>query len=145
MFAALPLLVLPVAVYNLIVATLIRGGFSPHAPRSTAALDRFTRPLFDVPTATGGSWPVASGDLLVFVSLVLLFIELLKSTTSHRVAIINHSLSMLLFIVCLVEFLLFPGFATPTFFMLTSMVLLDVLAGFIVTIAASRRDIDFNS
>jgi uncharacterized membrane protein len=49
---------------------------------------------------------------------------------------------MVLFIVCLVEFLLFPAFATSTFFLLMLMVLLDVLAGFIVTIVASRREID---
>ena len=49
---------------------------------------------------------------------------------------------MILFIICLVEFLLFRAFATSAFFLLTTMVLLDVLAGFIVTIVASRRDID---
>ena len=145
MFAALPLLALPVAVYNLIVAVLVSGGFNPHAPRSTAALDRFAKPLFHVPTATGGSWPVGAGDLLIFVSLVLLFVELLKSTTSHRVAIINHSLSMLLFIVCLVEFLLFPAFANAAFFLVTTMVLLDVLAGFIVTIISARKDLEFGA
>jgi hypothetical protein len=84
------------------------------------------------------------GDLLLAGALVVLFIELLKSTTSRQVAIINHSLSMVLFIVCLVEFLLFPAFSTSAFFLLTLMVLLDVLAGFIVTIVASRREIDFN-
>ena len=81
--------------------------------------------------------------MLVFAALIILFIELLKATTSRRIAIINHSLSMVLFIVCLVEFLLFPAFATSTFFLVTLMVLLDVLAGFIVTIVAARRDIDF--
>ena len=74
---------------------------------------------------------------------MVLFVELLKSTTSRRIAIINHSLSMVLFILCLVEFLLFPAFATSTFFLITLMVLLDVLAGFIVTIVAARRDVDF--
>ena len=89
-------------------------------------------------------WPVSLGDLLLAASLVVLFIELLKSTTSRSAAIINHSLSMVLFIGCLVEFLLLPAFATSTFFLLTLMVLLDVLAGFIVTIVAARRDVDFN-
>ena len=77
-------------------------------------------------------------------ALVVLFVELLKSTTSPQAAIINHSLSMILFIGCLVEFLLFPAFATSIFFLLMLMVLLDVLAGFIVTIVASRREIDFH-
>ena len=82
-------------------------------------------------------------DLVLGLALVVLFVEPLKSTTSQKVAIINHSLSMILFVVCLVEFLLAPAFATSTFFLLTLMVLLDVLAGFIVTIVSARRDIDF--
>ena len=55
-------------------------------------------------------------------------------------ALINHVLSMLLFVTCLLELLLTPAFATSTFFLLTLMVLLDVLSGFIVTVAAMRRD-----
>ena len=137
MFAALPLLVLPVLFYNILVAATLEGGL-----QSRVADSRMGQNLFTLPMTSGGEWAVTFGDLIVFVSLVILFIELLKSTTSRRVAIINHSLSMLLFIVCLVEFLLFRSCATSSFFLLMSMVLLDVLAGFIVTIVASRRDID---
>lgn len=134
MFAALPLLALPVIFYNVLAATY---GF--HA---TDAGARMIAPVFSLPTASHVRWSVGMGDAIIFLSLVILFIELLKSTTSRRIAIINHSLSMILFIVCIVEFLLFPAFATSAFFLLTSMVLLDVLAGFIVTIVASRREID---
>ncbi|MEC8456342.1 MAG: hypothetical protein VXZ43_05480, partial [Pseudomonadota bacterium] len=74
--------------------------------------------------------------------LILLFFELVKSTSSQRVAIVNHALSMVLFIIVLVEFLLIRGFATSTFFLIVVMILLDVLAGFIVTIIASRKDFD---
>jgi len=139
MFAAFPLLALPVLVYNLIALTL-QGGFA-----SQAATGRFGEPLFTVAMTSGAPWPVSLADLLLAGALVVLFIELLKSTTSRRIAIINHSLSMILFIVCLVEFLLAPAFATSVFFLLTVMVLLDVLAGFIVTIVAARRDIDMGA
>lgn len=138
-FAALPLLAIPVAAYNLIAAFMMTGGL-----RSMQAQDRMDQALLNVPTASGGIWVVQLGDLLVFASLVILFIELLKSTTSRNVAIVNHLLSMLLFLVCLIEFLLLQGFATSVFFLITTMVLLDVLAGFIVTIVASRRDIDLS-
>ena len=100
--------------------------------------------LFRVPMTSGASWSVSVGDLILFLSLILLFVELLKSTSSQQVAIVNHALSMLLFVVCLVEFLLMPGFADSVFFLILTMVLLDVLAGFIVTIIASRRDFDLN-
>ncbi len=137
MFAALPLLALPVLAYNL-VALAMPGLF--HA---VDAGTRLSAPLFSFRMTSDVDWQVSLGDVLLAVGLVVLFIELLKSANSRRVAIINHSLSLVLFVVCLVEFLLFPAFATSTFFLLTLMVLLDVLAGFIVTIVAARRDVDF--
>jgi hypothetical protein len=137
MFAALPLLALPVVLYNVLVMTM--GGF--HS-LDTAA--RLSAPLFTVKAASHAAWVVSQGDLLLMGALVVLFVELLKSATSHQAAIINHSLSMILFIACLVEFLVLPAFATSVFFLLMLMVLLDVLAGFIVTIVASRREIDFH-
>jgi hypothetical protein len=51
-------------------------------------------------------------------------------------------LSMGLFIVCLIEFLLLRSFASPTFFLLTAIVLLDAMAGMVVTIVSARRDFD---
>lgn len=138
MFAAFPLLALPVLLYNLLVLT-IAGGYA-----SADAQARMAGQLFTIHTASRAVWSISISDLLLAAALVVLFVELLKSTTSRQVAIINHSLSMVLFIVCLVEFLLFPAFATSAFFLLTLMVLLDVLAGFIVTIVAARREIDFH-
>jgi hypothetical protein len=113
--------------------------------RTTSAQDQLAQPLFSVRMASSATWSVGLGDVLLMAGLVLLFVELLKSTSSQRVAIVNHALSMVLFIVCLVEFLLFGAFATSTFFLITLMVLLDVLAGFIVTIVASRRELDLTS
>lgn len=129
MIAALPLLALPVLVYNLVAVAGGAAGLSVN--------------LFTVRMASGADWPVNAGDLLLAGSLVVLFVELLKSTNSRRAAIVNHGLSMLLFVVCLVELLLAPAFATSVFFLITLMVLLDVLAGFIVTILAARRDVEF--
>lgn len=137
MLAAFPLLALPALIYNLVALT-VGGGFPAQAAQA-----RMSDPLFMIHMPTGVDWPVGLGDLLLAGSLVVLFVELLKSTTSRRLAIINHSLSVLLFIACLVEFLLLPAFATSTFFLIIVMVLLDVLAGFIVTIVSARRDIDF--
>jgi hypothetical protein len=138
MFAAFPLLALPVLLYNLVLLSM-KGGL--RAPDAAAQL---TQPLFTIRMTSGGGWPVSLGDLFLGAALVVMFIELLKSTNSRNVAIVNHSLSMILFVICLVEFLLLQGFSTSVFFLLTLMVLLDVLAGFIVTIVASRRDIDLH-
>jgi hypothetical protein len=135
-FAAVPLLILPVAVYNLLALTLA-GGFA-----STAVNARLTAALFQLRTAPGGIWPVSVADLLLAASLVILFVDLIKSTHDRRVAIVNHALSMALFVGCLAEMLLAAAFANSTFFLITLMVLLDVLAGFILSIAASRREAD---
>ncbi len=95
-----------------------------------------------LPSATV-HWVVSFGDLLILLSLILLFVELLKSTSTGTAAIFNHALSMLVFIICLVEFLLHPAFATSAFFIILVMALLDVLAGVVVTIIAARRDVEF--
>lgn len=139
MLIAIPLLVVPVVIYNLVV--LFGGTASDAAVGQVSVLGEV---LFRVPMTSGAVWSISVGDLILFLSLILLFVELLKSTSSQRVAIVNHALSMVLFVVCLVEFLLLPGFAGSVFFLILTMVLLDVLAGFIVTIIASRRDFDMN-
>ena len=136
MFAAAPLLLLPVAAYNLFVLTL-GGGWRIHDAHA-----RLVAPLFQLTTAPGGVWPVSVADLMVAGSLVALFIELVKSTASRRIALVNHSLSMVLFVACLLELLLAPAFATSTFFLITLMVLLDVVAGFILTVAGGRREVE---
>jgi len=138
MLIALPLLFIPVVLYNIVVL------FGASGNGGLAEADAILRePMFSIPMASGAQWSVGSGDLILFLSLILLFFELIKSTSSQKVAIINHALSMILFIVVLVEFLLIRGFATSTFFLIVVMVLLDVLAGFIVTIIAARKDLDF--
>ena len=138
MLIAIPLLIVPVVIYNLVI--LLGGAGADPLLGPTAVLGEV---LFRVPMTSGAVWSISVGDLILFLSLILLFVELLKSTSSQRVAIVNHALSMILFVVCLVEFLLLRGFATSTFFLITLMVLLDVLAGFIVTIVSARRDVDF--
>ena len=140
MLIAIPLLFIPVVIYTLVIGSGVLGS------GSLAAAEQALRdPLFTVPMVSGSGWSVGTGDLILFLSLILLFFELLKSTSSQKVAIINHALSMILFVFCLVAFLLFKGFATSTFFLILTMVMLDVLAGFIVTIISARKDLDFAS
>ncbi|MGA9657516.1 MAG: hypothetical protein WBQ60_00240 [Asticcacaulis sp.] len=139
LITAFPLLVIPFVVYNILAAFSLVGGSDP-----LAAYNATTQILFSVPMPSQGTrWAVSMGDVILLGSLICLFFELLKSTKSDRMAIVNHSLSMILFILCLVEFLLFPAFATSTFFLLSFMTLMDVLAGFIVTAISARKDVDF--
>ncbi|HLI66086.1 MAG TPA: hypothetical protein VKU90_06950 [Caulobacteraceae bacterium] len=139
MVAAFPLLALPVALYNLLMLT-IGGGFF-----GGGAAERLARPMATLRMASRSVWTITLGDVLMTGALVILFAELLKSAGSRQVAVLNHAMSMILFVICLVEFLLFPAFATSTFFLISLMVLLDVLAGFIVTVISARREPDFTT
>lgn len=135
---AFPMLAIPVVVYNIVAL------FHMFGSDTNSAYNALSHVLFSIPMPSDGTqWQISTGDVVVFIGLIMLFFEMLKSTRSDSVAIVNHSLSMILFILCLVEFLLLRPFGTSTFFLLTTMTLLDVLAGFIVTIVTARRDLEF--
>lgn len=141
LFKVFPLILIPVLIYNF---WAIFGGADPSAVREglRGVLGEGV-PMASSESGVGVNWAVTGGDVLVLIGLICLFVELLKSTSTGTMAIFNHALSMLVFILCLVEFLLHPAFATSTFFFLMVMSLLDVLAGVVVTIVAARRDVDF--
>ena len=125
-FGVFPLLAVPVLIYNIMMGV---GDGGLHAA-----------PQFSIAMVSGAKWDIYSGDILIIISLVFFFIEILKATSTGTASIANHAVSMILFIVCLVEFLLLDKFGTSTFFILTMMCLLDVLAGVVVTIISARRD-----
>lgn len=96
--------------------------------------------LFTVTLISTASWVVTVSDALLMAGLVLLFLELAGATQTTTSSIINHGLSLLVFIVCLVQFIALPAFGNSTFFLITMLALLDVVAGFTVTIKTARRD-----
>ncbi|WP_375398599.1 hypothetical protein [uncultured Sphingomonas sp.] len=132
-----PFLLIPVLVYNLFA--LLAGSPLPgtDSPRILAGIDNAA---VAVTMLSGVRFRLSWGDVLLVFSIIFLFVEVLKSTRTYSPAIVNHMASMALFIFCLIEFLLFPNYSTSTFFLLTMMVLVDALAGMIVTIVSARRD-----
>ena len=133
MWAVLPLLALPVLLYNAAVALLVTGRLHGDA------VAVMTRPILTVAMVSHGVWTVSLGDLFELAALIVLFVEFLKTSARRDLAIVSHSLSMVLLAACFVEFLIFRAFATSVFFILTVMVALDVLAGLVVTLAAARH------
>ena len=133
-FTVIPLMFVPVTIYNVMAWS---GETFTSADWVRARLDT---DFISVPMASGAMWDITPGAALITLSLVLLFFELLKSTGTGRAAVMNHAFSMVSVIICLVEFLMFQAFATSIFFLIMLMSLLDVMAGFMVTIAAARRD-----
>jgi hypothetical protein len=126
-----PLLLIPFVLYN--IFAFIFG------------VTNWTQPFTSVRIISGGEWAISPGDLLIAVSILLLFVEILKSTRIGSRGIVDHMLSMLLFIGMIVEFLLVERAATSTFFLLMVTAFVDVLGGFTVSVRTAQRDIGIDS
>jgi hypothetical protein len=129
---ALPLIVIAFIAYNVVV---LAGGNVP-------ADDILRKPIFSIPMMSGARWVFSMGDLLILLTMFLLFIELIKSTYTSNLQMIDHVLSMLVFIACLVEFLLVDRAATSVFFFIMVAALIDVVAGALIGIRTARRDLN---
>jgi hypothetical protein len=131
MFAHIPLMIVPLVLYNLGLFGIFGGGEAPWAQQ-----------LFSIPMMSGGTFALTLADLMVLIALLLSFFEILKSTRTSNASVIDHLLSTFVFVAFLVEFLLVQGAATSLFFTLTVITFVDVLAGFTVSLRASSRDVN---
>ena len=127
---ALPLMAIPLILYNVLV--IFSGG---------AAEPFFQTALFKLQMIKGATWSFTRGDMIIFLTMVFLFAELVKATYTSSVSLVDHGLSMLVFIVCIVEFLVVDSAATSTFFFVLMGALIDVVAGFTIGIRVARRDL----
>ncbi|MEP0190002.1 MAG: hypothetical protein ABJP70_06515 [Erythrobacter sp.] len=131
-----PYLSIPVLIYSLVAA--FSGPSTAGDPPAIGSIIETT--AMTLPMLSGVRLELAWGDLLVVLAIVFLFVEVLKATSTASTGIINHMLSMLLFIVCLMQFLIVESCATASFFIITMIVLVDALAGMVVSIVSARRD-----
>ncbi len=128
---AIPLIAVALILYNAIV--LLGGSATPSEILSTR--------LFEIPMLQQNAvWVFTWGDFLILLVLVLLFIELLKATYTTTASLLDHGLSMIVFVVCLIEFLLVRQAASSVFFFITMAALIDVVAGYTIGIRVARRD-----
>jgi hypothetical protein len=132
MLRLIPLLILPIAVYNLFA---FGGNIAGHNVQ-----DMLTSP-FSLKMFSGDEWRISFSDFLLLFGVALLFVEIVKATRTTSKEIINHGLSMLVFVVALVEFIVLKGFATSTFFFLMLFTLFDVVAGYTISIVAAEHDL----
>jgi hypothetical protein len=122
-----PLLLIPFAIYNIVV--FLMPGVS------------WTGTLTSVHMVSGGDWTMSVGDLLVTLAILLLIAEVMKSTRIGVRTVVDHGLSLVLFLAMLVEFLLVKQAASGTFFLLLVISFVDVLGGFAVTLRTAQRDL----
>lgn len=127
MLAGFPLLLIPVAIYNMVAFLM------PDLA--------WTAPLREFTLASGQKATITMGGGLIMLALLFLFFEILKATRPAVRSIIDHLLSTLIFIGALVEFLLLPQAASETFLVLLVVLLVDVIGGWSVSVRTAQRDI----
>lgn len=127
----LPLMALPLAIFILFAAAQQNGSWTDAIAFAPAMM-------------SGVQWQVHYGDIFVFFSLIVLFLEIVNSVNTDSRSIINHALSALVALICIVLFITTASFTNSAFFMLITMMLIDVIAGFVITIVAARRDFGTN-
>ncbi len=123
-----PLLLIPFAIYN-IIAFLMPGV-------------SWGGTVMTVHMVSGADWSMSTGDMLVTLGVLALFGEVMKSTRISIRTVVDHALSLILFLGMLVEFILVKKCATATFFLLLAISFIDVLGGFaVMTLRSAQHDL----
>lgn len=135
-----PWLIAAVALYS-VIALFGHFPIDGEVAGAAAADNVFGSGVAHIRMISGAMWTVTVGDLVVVFTLGLLFIELMKATRYGTASVIDHALSLVVFIVCLLEFVLWKRAATSVFFTIIIATFIDVLAGFSISVRAARRDL----
>jgi hypothetical protein len=110
-----PLLLIPLAIYN-IIAFLMPG---------VSLGDT----IVTVPLVSGAGWPVTLSDILLALAALMLMFEVIKGARPGAKFLTDHLLSLIVTGAAAAEFVLWKQFGTSTFFLLTLLSLVDFLTG----------------
>ena len=110
-----PLLLIPLAIFNIIVWLM------PDVS--------FVDPLAKLTLLSGAVWPITPGDILLALSVVLLLLEVIKGARPGAKYLTDHMLSLIVFGAAAAEFMLWPKFGNSIYFLLTLLALVEFLSG----------------
>jgi hypothetical protein len=110
-----PLLLIPLAIYNIIV--FLMPGVS------------LAEPVAKLTLMSGAEWPLTLSDILLALGILLLLFEVIKGARPGAKYLTDHLLSLIVFGGAVAEFLLWPRFGTSTYFLLAMLALVDFLSG----------------
>jgi hypothetical protein len=130
-FDVFPLLLLPMLYFNFMVFAV----YGMDAAKVNAWLDGSA---FQLTMFSDAVWSMTQADVILAAGMGLLFIEILKSIGSPMLSLVNHGIAVMTLLVYVVEFISFPAFTVSVFFLLGLMQLIDVIAGYTITIVSSR-------
>ncbi|MBT8473150.1 MAG: hypothetical protein KJN99_11150, partial [Marinicaulis sp.] len=120
MYQMFPLLAISLVVFAVLTLTGAVG---------TADTPWYEMLFVQLPMVSGDMWNVSWGDVFLLSSMGLLFVELLRSTKTGSESIMNHALSVVVFVVALLLFIIVKGFGNSVFFLYMAMTFLDFMAG----------------
>jgi hypothetical protein len=110
-----PLLLIPLAIYNIIVFLMPTVSF--------------TDPLVKLTLMSGAEWPVTLSDVLLALGILLLMCEVIKGARPGAKYLTDHLLSLIVFGAAAAEFVLWAKFGTSTYFLLVALSMVDFLSG----------------
>ena len=110
-----PLLLIPLAIYNIIV--FLMPGVS------------LAEPIVKLTPMSGAEWLLTLSDMLLALGIVLLLLEVIKGARPGAKYLTDHLLSLIIFGGAAAEFLLWPRFGSSTYFLLALLALVDFLSG----------------
>ena len=110
-----PLLLIPLAIYNIIVFLM------PDVS--------FTDPLVKLTLVSGADWTVTLSDVLLTLAIFLLLAEVIKGARPGAKYLTDHLLSLIVFGAAAAEFVMWPKFATSTYFLMAALSLVDFVSG----------------
>ena len=118
-----PLLLIPLAVFNIIVFLM------PGVALSTT--------LVTITLMSGVAWPVTLADVLLALGILLLLLEVMKGARPGAKFFTDHLLSLIVFGAAAAEFVMLPQFGNSTYLLLTLLAFVDFVSG--IALRTRRR------
>src|SRR5258708_25337709 len=110
----LPVLLIPLAIYN-IIAFLMPGV-------------SLAEPLVRLTLMSGAEWPVNLSDMLLALRALLLLLEIIQGARPGAKYLTDHLLSLIVFGRAAAEFLFWPRLGASTYFLRTMLALVAFLS-----------------
>jgi hypothetical protein len=122
---AFPLLIIPLAIYNMIAFL-------------TPPTNGWAATVWTVPLPSGDSWTITFSDVFIAGSVILLMIELIKPARPRGKSVIDHLLSIIVLGVAVGEFVMVKNAASATLAAFSVMCLADLIGGIAISVRVSR-------
>jgi len=116
-------LIIPFAFFNMVVFLL-------NMP--------LTETVFTIPLVSDRQMPVAIGDLIVAIGMLLLYVEVVTAVRTGGTSIMDHMLAFILFAAMASELVFVPRGRSPTLLLLAVLGFVDFIAGVSIRLAQPK-------